>query len=338
MADGNEISIKKLIVHILDNTLDIPVLSEDEHPRDDDIDYFIQKHITRVFADGSLKPAEFGHDNKIKTICQNLTASYEDFVEYTKEMSTVLFQIMKSQPDIPSGDVIFSIFTYENSKYLGIFKLNYKTSYIHYVQQLEEKSINSIIKQRTSLPNENQKIDECILIDLESLEIKLAEKKYEIDGEKKFYISDMFLQCKSQKSEKEKIQILKKTTQDFVKAFYEDDFEKMGTMKKAVSESLKSKEAIDVEEVANKVFKKNPELKKEYILSIEEKGLNEKEFKINEKNEKRNFRKQKLVTDTGIEINLPVELFNDREKVEFINNTDGTISIVLKNIGSVKDK
>ncbi|MTI48232.1 nucleoid-associated protein [Sporosalibacterium faouarense] len=338
MSESTEINIKKLIVHILDNSLDIPVLSEDEHPKDDDITDFVQKHIIRLFNDGALKPAFFNNDNRIKSICESLRQSYDGFIDYTKDMSSLLFQILKTQPDIPSGDMMFSIFDYEKARYLGIFKLNYKASYIHFVNQFEDKTVNSIIKQKTSLPNEKQKIDECILINLDTLNIQLMEKKYEIDGEKRFYLSELFLHCESKKSEKEKIKILKKTTQDFIKTYYEDDFEKMGTMKKAVSESLKADEVVDVERVADNLFKTNPELKNEYVKSVEEKGLEEKAFQVSEKNEKRNFRKQKLVTDTGIEINLPVELFNDSEKVEFINNPDGTISIMLKNIGSVKDK
>ncbi|WP_405352536.1 hypothetical protein [Ruminococcus sp.] len=44
---------------------------------------------------------------------------------------------------------------------------------------------------------------------------------------------------------------------------------------------------------------------------------------------------QKIKTDTGIEITVPVEYFEDDRYIEFINNNDGTISIALKNIGKL---
>lgn len=333
-----EIQINNLILHILDNNMDIPVLSEEEHPLTDDILEFINKHIMKVFNDGSLRPAKFDKETRIKEICENLAGSTGDFIDYTKELSTKLFNIIKSNPDIPSADIMFSIFLYENTRYLGIFKMNYRTSYIHYVDQVDNKNINSIVKQKTSLPNEKQKIDECILINLSTMDIKLIEKQYEINGEKCYYLSKLFLESVSKMSEKEKVKILNKTTKKFVEEHLSGDYEKVGEVKKSVAASLEYDEEVDIENIANNIFKNNVEMKKEFVDSMEREGLEDKKIKIGEKTHKRNFRKQKIVTDTGIEINVPVEFFNDEERIEFVNNVDGTISIVLKKIGDLKNK
>nr|WP_252187823.1 nucleoid-associated protein [Anaeromonas frigoriresistens] len=326
-----------MIVHILDNNLEIPVLSEVEHPVEDDINEFLEKHIIRVLNDGSLRPARFNEgDNRVKDIC--VSYNLNTFIDDTKELSEMLFNLIKSYPDIPPADIVFSIFLYEGRNYLGIFKLNYRTSYIHNVDQVDEKVVNSIIKQRTSLPNENQKVDECVLIDLTTLDINLLEKEYDINGEKIYYLSRLFLKCSSKRSEKEKVKILTKTTKKFLENNYEGDYEKVGEAKKAVAESLKTKEEIDVEEVASSIFRNNVEMKKEYIETMEKEGLEDKSFKVNEKIQRRNFRKQKIVTDTGIEINVPIEFFNDKDRIEFINNVDGTVSILLKQIGNIKNK
>ena len=42
--------------------------------------------------------------------------------------------------------------------------------------------------------------------------------------------------------------------------------------------------------------------------------------------------KQFLTTDTGIEINIPMEVYRDKKKVEFITNDDGTVDIMIRNI------
>lgn len=335
--EEKQLEIQKIIVHILDNNLEIPVLSEGEHPLEDDIKEFLEKHIVRILNDGSLRPARFneGH-NRVKDIC--ISYNLNTFIEDTKELSEILFDLIKINPDIPPADILFSIFIYEGKNYLGIFKLNYRTSYIHNIDQIDEKTVNSIVKQKTSLPNSNQKVDECVLIDLSNLDINLVEKEYEINGEKMYYLSRLFLKCGSKSSEKEKVKILTKTTKAFLETNFQGDYEKVGEAKKAVAESLKTKEEIDIEDVANSMFKNNTEMKKEYIDTMEKEGLEEKSFKVNEKIQKRNFRKQKIVTDTGIEINVPIEFFNDKERIEFINNPDGTVSIVLKQIGNIKNK
>ncbi len=43
----------------------------------------------------------------------------------------------------------------------------------------------------------------------------------------------------------------------------------------------------------------------------------------------------KIRTDTGIEIIVPSDFFNNSEYIEFISNEDGTISINIKNVGKI---
>ncbi len=50
------------------------------------------------------------------------------------------------------------------------------------------------------------------------------------------------------------------------------------------------------------------------------------------------FQTQKLTTEEGIEITIPMEAYGNPEKVEFITNGDGTISVLIKNIGHLQSK
>lgn len=48
-----------------------------------------------------------------------------------------------------------------------------------------------------------------------------------------------------------------------------------------------------------------------------------------------NYIKDKIKTDTGIEITIPSDFFDNSEYIEFINNPNGTISISIKNVGKI---
>ncbi len=50
------------------------------------------------------------------------------------------------------------------------------------------------------------------------------------------------------------------------------------------------------------------------------------------------FAKQHLTTDTGIEIKIPMEQYNSTDNIEFMTNEDGTISVLIKNIGHITSK
>lgn len=333
------VKIEKYIVHILDNNVQLPVLSEQEHPADSEINDFIAKHIEKVLKDDSLKDAHFmDGENQFRQWCENIVQQKERFTAITADMAVMLFDIMLKHVDIPPADVIFCLFCSDNTLYLGMLKFNYKTSYIHFVQASETGRLNAIIKQKTTLPRENQKLEECVLVNLDDFSVRLIEKKYDINGEKKFYLSPMFLKCTSKISNREKIKIFTKATEQFKKEYFEDDVYKAGEIKKAVTESVNRNERIDIVDVAESVFRQNPEIKNAYLEKIEQAGLRDKTIMVSEKVVEKKFKKQKIKTDTGIEIDLPVEYYHDKEKIEFVNNVDGTISIIIKNIGKISDK
>ncbi|WHH60561.1 nucleoid-associated protein [Petroclostridium sp. X23] len=336
---NDDISIKKMIVHILDNNLQMPVLSMREHPEDNETNEFIKKHIGKLFKDDHLKDAQFiSIDNKVENLCQELANAQDQFIRITSEIGSILFDIMIKHVDIPSADLICCLFKAGNTTYLAILKFNYKHSFIHYIQSDESGTINSIIKQKTTLPGENQKVEEYALVNLNDFSIKLVEKKYEINGEKTFYFSDLFLKCTTKISTAEKVKLFTKATEKFQKQYFEEDYTKPVEIRKAVADSIEEKEVIDVMNVADNVFRQNPELKQEYLEEIRKTGLKDTMIEVSEKIAEKTFKRQKIKTDTGIEINLPVEYYGNKDRIEFINNPDGTISIVIKNIGKISDK
>ena len=52
----------------------------------------------------------------------------------------------------------------------------------------------------------------------------------------------------------------------------------------------------------------------------------------------RKYETQGLKTDSGIEIKIPMKEYNDPSSVEFITESDGSVSVLIKNIGCLKAK
>lgn len=50
------------------------------------------------------------------------------------------------------------------------------------------------------------------------------------------------------------------------------------------------------------------------------------------------MKNQKIRTDTGIELSFPTAYFENPDKIEFINNPDGTISIEIKHVGKITNR
>jgi len=331
----NELRVERSIVHILDTNAQMPLLSKAEQPSDATIHDFLEKHIRKALSSNNMKTARFIEDeSSIKNECE-IIKNNNDFEYATAEIGNKLYNILSRHSDIPSADLICVLFGMDNARYLGIFKFNYKPSFIHHVEDSGVK----IIRQQTTLPSERQKVDECALIRLDDMNIKVLEKKYEIDGEKDYYFSEMFLGTTTEISDEERIKTVNKAIRTFNKKYYDGDFMNSAELKNAVKESIEEKGSIDIEDVADKVFKRSPEMKKVYKGHLEESGIKEKDIKIdNVEYAERAYSTQRIKTDNGIEIKLPRDYYKDREKLEFVNNSDGTVNIVVKNIGRLLEK
>ena len=86
------------------------------------------------------------------------------------------------------------------------------------------------------------------------------------------------------------------------------------------------------------MFEKNLEVRREYVEEIAKAGIVEKEIPIPDKIIEKKFRTHKIKTDTGIEIDFPLEYTDNNDRIEFINNPDGTLSIVIKNVTKITNR
>jgi hypothetical protein len=336
---NHAISIKRAVLHVLDNNAGISVISKGELEVAGDLEDYLAKHIDKVLDDSNTKTAIFtGEENYFRYLCKQLNDQDSNFLQITVDLADRLFNLMQQNVDIPSADLVCCLADIDGAMHLGLLKMNYKNGFTHWVNNEEEGSINSIIRHQTLLPQEGQKLEECALINLPDLNIKLIEKQYEINGVKEFYLAKYFLDCSCELSDNAKLKILDKVTKNINKKYFDEDFEKTIKLKKAVSESFEETAAIHIDHIADKVFETNEDIKNEYVEEIAKAGLSEKEISIPDRLVEKKFKTHRIKTDTGIEIDFPLEFADNRDKIEFINNPDGTLSIIIKNICRITNR
>ena len=189
---------------------------------------------------------------------------------------------------------------------------------------------NSVIKQKAILPGENQKLAEAALIDMTDKNLKIIEKKYDVNGVKTNYFSQLFLQCHGSLSPKSKLAIVAKAVDDVQKKFYHESeqFEVQMETKSIINQALEEDGGFAVPVLIDKIFKEQEEMKEQVIEKLEPQNPATT----------RKYGKQNLITDTGIEIRIPMEQYQNKDKVDFITNPDGTISVLIKNVGSIISK
>ena len=335
----NDIIINKAILHIIDKSVfDTPILSDREFSVYDEIDEFLTAHITKVLADSSTKRTQFMEDgNEKKAMFLAYLEGNLDFIDLSMKLSQQMHHWVCQSIDAPSGDFVFMDFFHNNVKYVGGIKLDYKDSYIHKIESNETTRVCNITKQKAVMPNITQTISEAFFVNCTTLEILVKEKKYKFEPEMENYISSMVLQAKESLSDKQMLKIVTDVSKKLIKENYGDPH-KLGEAKEIITKGIYDDNKVDIEDISDKLFHGNDSVKKNFVTKVRESGIREEVVEVRPESLKKSNRTQRIVTSDGIEIVVPVSHMSRKDKIEFITNFDGSISIILKNIEKIENK
>lgn len=335
MIVKEEIRLRSVILHILDSSTGQPMLSDDVLEMGSDLQDFIKEHIAKIFKGDDSKKCEF---YKSESEVYKLLNGYDDdnFVPISKDIATLLYDIMNANIEIPSADLFVVRFMSDSLEYLALLKMNFKEMYTHRSIPENDFVRNEIFTYKELLPTEAQRLSEACVIRLNDLSVWLIEKKAEINGKKEDYFSELFLKCKTKLSDRKKLSIVQKAIETVNNENYPetDVYEPQMKAKAVIHEQLEKNGGFMVEEIGDLVFKDRDDLKDSYREKIEKYNIVKEDVLPQSETTTKRFEKQCLVTDTGIEIKIPMDQYDDGN-AEFTTNPDGTISLIIHNIGSI---
>lgn len=339
LATKEEIRIEQAIVHIMDSGLGMPVLSDTVLDCGSDFLDFLKSHIYKIDTSDDIKNCTFEEESSIFHLLEEWNP--ENFTEISQKIASELYTIMNQNIEIPAADLLVVEYSVEKHRYLALLKMNYKTSYTHLTNSDPWGNNNDIVQQKAILPGETQKLSEAALLDLDAPQyVRLIEKKYDVNGVKTNYFSKMFLKCKGSLSSKTKLAIVSKAVTDVQKKYFNESeqFEVQMETKSILNQEFADQGGFEVPVIIDKIFKEHPQMKEEVHEKLEKYNLTEASVEPQNPTTTKKFTKQHLMTDTGIELKIPMEEYNNKDRIEFITNADGTISVLIKNIGSIESK
>lgn len=327
--------IKKAILHIIDREAGSLICSQREL---DLKEYAVKQYLDSVLK--RLEKAEFktGVLQETSEFALVLKNDELEFVEKSAEMAQMVFDSLSISEDAPSGDLlVVELEELNGVPKFGLIKFNYKPSFTHHVTYLDDLMQNNIILNKTIFPSTTQRIDECCLINLETLELDIVEKKYSFEGQNRLFFTERFLQIDPKPTVTENLKIIKKAVKEVANKYNEEEYVSMSQTQQAIFESIEEDGIISKEKIAEAVFETNESAKQEYFDIIEQTKFSE-EIPSNVPKYEKKYSKQKFKLTNGIELSIPADVFKDPDLVEFINNPDGTISVMIKNVEQIISK
>ncbi len=354
MIAKDDIVIRKAILHILDTVHGDCILSNSLLDPGPDLYEFIRNHIYKIVVSDDTKDCEFNPETSpiYPTLAVWDEADEESFISTSQIIAEKLYTAMGQGLDIPAADLLFVTFQAEGVIYLALLKMNYKESYTHEISISDSVSNSGpdfssennegiadihadIVKSRALLPASGTRIPEAIVINLEDLHIKLLEKRYEVNGEKVFYLSENFLVCHTSLPPKKKLNILTRVINTISNKYDGADLKTKMDTKSAFQKEYVDRQSFDVEEIGNRLFGNNPEKKSEFDEKMEQFDLQFDNFTVTNESTVKKLGKQIMVTDSGIEISIPMETYNKLANLEVQTDVTGKTTIIIKNIDNL---
>ena len=326
-----EIIIHQAILHVLDTTLDAPVLSGGGMELTAEKTAYLQYHIEKLLASDEIRQCRPLPDSAFR----NELEHNQDFIDLSCRIAGVLFDYMHAHTTIPGADLAVVDFTRDGAPWLGILKLNYKNGYTHYTETVEGTPVNSIIQQRACLPTQSGKVEEGALVNLTDYSMRLLEKKYDIDGHKEFYLSSVVFQYTQAEPEKKKLQAIQEAAAQAVKDAYEDEPHADAQVAMLIAnQAADNDNQVSVEQVRQQLAEEYPlaavpfddYVEKSEVLEEAAAPVTVTPARI------RRMESRSIRTANGIEVKIPTELLNSDSELEFLHDPDGSVSLLIKNV------
>lgn len=331
------IIIDKAILHILDFNSGMTVYSDEELTVQDSIETFLLKHIEKSWGSQEAKPGTFYDDSSFQKLLEEYISGEMSFVPFSKAITHVLEDAFTHAEEMASADVIVADVRIDDQRQIAVFKSNSHVGYTHQVNQTEKGIKNEIINHYSIMPNLTQKMEEFAFIDAAIKAVSVSSKKYTIDGNSIYVFPEILLECSLAPSPKEAIKNLSKTAAKVAEAYGQDKVSTEAAVKSYVAENMQESDELDLLEAGKELFPENAAMQADFDTAIKDAGFTEP-VKMDQEATMKKVCKHKLKTDTGIELTIPTDYFDNTEYIEFNNNDDGTLSITLKHIANIVNR
>lgn len=324
------IKFKQTIIHTLDIAMSQPVISKNLLAMNDSIESFITKKLVSAMESSSICDAVFKEQLSFypeDSLYYNVKNWSEDnFISLSELLAHSFYRYISEYGTIASGDLVVTSYIMNGCNYLGIFKVNFKEENTHYYDH--EKNTASIITNK-SIYEKNVIEASIVNLDLGSIQV--------LDETKSKYMQ-LLLDVEPKLSVKETIKAIERAASKVIDEYYDDPINAITELKNNITESIARTSTIPVEEVMRQTFRDNEEVLESCIDHMEEMGIKEINLEVRDNKISNKFSSQKIKTDTGIEIKVPIHLFKDVDFLEIVKMPNGTVNILIKNVSQMVNK
>ncbi|HFU4376773.1 TPA: nucleoid-associated protein [Streptococcus suis] len=323
-----DIFVKKAIIHQFSPDDTELVLADQLLTVSPKIEEYLRKKIERVFSD-EAKTGQFEPDNPFLEYLQ------EDLLTNSVKIAGLWKEEFSISENLKTNDLIFIEFERNGVEHFAFLRIALRENLAH----VGSESDSPLKITQNNLPGAGSAPDEALIVNLQTRKYHLIEKRIKHNGAFLHYFSDNLLQVTPAISAKKSIKAVEQTAQKIADNFHQGDFQFQSKVKSAIFNHLEEDNELSPEKLADQLFDNNLTARLNFVDQLKEVIPDKISFdEIDSSRQLKKFENQKLSLSNGIELIVPNAVYEDAESVEFIQNDNGTYSILIKNIEDIKSK
>ena len=325
---AGEIEIYKNILCTLDAALPMTNVTEIKLDTEDALYGYIAKLCAAALSDTGARTATYGAEDYAALLVPTEPEGMEAFAE---EVSGRIYELIRDNAEMKPGCGIFSFFMADEQAYTAFFKLPFLEMY---QCRLDAEGNVSWALNSKMMPKSGLKNCEYFVIDGTNRTVRLSDTEHYIGDVRVNYLADEVLRLRAKKSEKKTVEVMREAAVEVIRECYpkEQVAEKIMDYKREVAERAEQTGSVSVPAIEKEVFADNKEAESAYRERMAMEQVQREPIPVSPKTEKALMKKAKIVTDNGIELLVPVAYLKNPDYVEYVQDEDGKITILLKDI------
>lgn len=338
---SSNLVVHKTIVHYLNKETEKILLTDFESTANVDLIKDFKKIFKSVSKNEYTRKGVFEkyEDNEIRKYAEEIIYNDESFIESSKKIAECLYESMKLSESIDSGCLLIGLFTVNDEKQVGIFKVGFKKSYTKEIKHTDGNKFKmNIIKKDDFLP-ENMATTQSAIVMASGINdeyhLLVLDKKPEKEQLDSDFIQK-FLKVSKVEDDSYKTKVLKETMDNFIANSFADNIKEGEDIRSIFTQTLKDETLVTPMEIIENLI--DDEYKKSVLIEVLEnkiQNLNEP-IEVDKNWTDKKLKTRTFKTDTGIQLKGLLDDLEDPMKYSLVKNDDGTVNIVIKNVSIVE--
>lgn len=331
---ASSIDILKCYLCTLDGELPQAVCSEIKLAPEDDLYAYSAQLLASNVGKATASKARFSGEDWLAGV---LPTEAEGMGEFVPMIAERVYDAVCSNPVLRPGSGICVWAVAEEQPYIGFFKLNFQRKYMCYLE--EDGSVSWHINSKV-LPDITKKDYEFFIINVLERTVELSAVTEIVNGEKTNYLAGFVLQLHAERPEKETVKLFNTAVVETIQECYEEEEapQKILEYKADLAYTVAETGEIDSRQIQEHIFADNALAAERCQEKMVEAEIPSAPISLSKPTGRSLQRKQKVVTDIGVELLIPVEFLQDKNVVSYEKEEDGSISIVIKSIHKIENK